>query len=244
MSDADAKPQPSAKPQAPPDPEERYRYIGFGIYPKKVQKFWKSDQEAADFAKRVDLHSEGVTFDRDFSLLQVIPVSQVDKIVITIVSVMLLAVMAMPWVGFRTMSASDFTMLWPTALGTLLGGLGTAFAGGLAVGISAILGLILMIGAPIVGIWALAALWTKAKSEEAFFKRLRLPLSFGYYLFFSLCAIVILSFVGGHIPGYASWNLIEPGEKFGIGTLLTILSYGPYLTAALGLVAGVKSSDL
>ena len=244
MSDADAKQQQDPKPVAVPDPDERYRYIGFGIYPKKPQKFWKSEQEAAEVAKRVTLHRDGITFERDFSLLQVIPVSQADKIIITIVSVMLLAVMAMPWVEFRTMNATDFSLLWPQALGTLMGGLGTAFAGGLAVGISAILGLVLLIGGPIVGVWSLVALWTKAKGEEAFLKRLRLPLSLGYYLFFSLFAVVVLSFVGGTIPGYASWGLIDPGESYGIGALLTVLSYGPYLTAALGLVAGVKSSDL
>lgn len=244
MSETESKPQQTPKPAAPPDPDERFRYIGFGIYPKKAPKFWKSDKEADEYAKKVAIHQYGETFERDFSLLTVIPVSRADKIVVTIVSVMLLAGLAMPWVAYRTMSGTDFVLHWPQALGTLLGGLGTAFAGGWAVGLSAILGLVLLIGGPIIGAWSLASLWMKAKTEEQYFRRLRRPLNLGYYLLFSLVAMFILSFVGGQIPGYSTWNLINPGDSYGAMTFVTLMSYGPYLTGAMGLVAGVKSSDL
>jgi len=244
MSDVDAKPNKAEKPAPVPTGDDRYRFIGFEIYPKKSPRFWKSDQEEAEFARKVDLSSPMSVFDRDFSLLHLIPVSNADKIIITIVAALLVATVAMPWVGFRTVTGSDFGLSWMGALSTLAGGLGTAFAGGLAVGIAALLGLIIMIGAPVIGIWSLVALWTKAKSEDAFFARLRRPLSLGYILFFACFIGYILSFVGGHIPGYERWGLIDPGESFGFMTLATVLSYGVYLAAALGLVAGVKSSDL
>ncbi|MBD3297974.1 MAG: hypothetical protein GF341_04905 [candidate division Zixibacteria bacterium] len=244
MSEAESKSQPNEKPAAPPDPNERFRYIGFGIYPKTPQTFWKSEKEAEEYAKTISIHRYGETFERDFSSLQVIPVSRADKIIVTIVSVVMLLTVAMPWVSFRTMSGTDFTMYWPQALGTLLGGLGTAFAGGWAVGLSAIMGLILIIGGPVVGVWSLAMLWMKAKSDEEYFKRLKRPLGLGYYLFFALFAMFILSFVGGNIPGYSTWGLINPGDSYGAMSLIGVMSYAPYLTAALGLVAGVKSGDL
>ena len=135
-------------------------------------------------------------------------------------------------------------MGWGGALGVLTGGFSTAFAGGFWVGLSAILGLILMIGTPLLGIWTLVSLWTKAKTEEAFLLRLRRPLNLGYILFFSGLIMGIASLFGGQIPGYESWGLINPGETYGIMTLLTVLSYGFYIAVAMGLVAGVKSSDL
>lgn len=244
MSDVDAKPNKAEKPAPVPSEDDRFRYIGFGIYPKKAPRFWKSDQEEAEYARKVDLDSPMSLLDRDFSLLHMIPISNVDKIVITVVSILMIGTIAMPWVGFRTMNGTDFGMSWMGALSTLLSGLGTAFAGGVTVGISALLGLIIMIGAPVIGIWSLVAMWTKAKSDDAFFVRLRRPLSLGYILFFACFLGLILSFVGGHIPGYERWGLIDPGEAYGFMSLVTVLSYGVYIAAALGLVMGVKSSDL
>lgn len=227
-----------------PESEVRFRYIGFGIYPKHIPRFWKSDAEAEEYAKRIKLGEGLSTEGRDFSLLHTVAVSKADRIVVTIVAVVMLATLAMPWVSFRTTSATTFSLTWGGALGTLLGSLSTAFAGGLWVALSAILGLALMIGTPSIGIWILASLWMKAKTDEDFLKRLRRPLNLGYILFFCGLIGAIVSLFGGSIPGYESWGLINPGESYGIMTLVSLLSYGPYASVAMGLVAGVKSSDL
>jgi hypothetical protein len=229
---------------AVPDSDVRFRYIGFGIYPKRIPRFWKSDAEAEAHAKKIKLGEGLSTEGRDFSLLHVVPVTKADRIVVSIVAIVLLATLVMPWVHFRTTSGSYVSLGWGGALGTLLGGLSNAFAGGIWVGISALLGLVLLIGTPILGIWILASMWTKAKSDEAFLMRLRRPLNLSYALFFAGLFAAILSLFGGHIPGYDSWGLINPGESYGVMTLVTILSYGAYAAMAMGLVAGVKSSDL
>lgn len=244
MSDVDAKPKKADKPAPVPSEDDRFRYIGFGIYPKKAPRFWKTTQEEAEFTRKVDLETPMSLFDRDFSLLHMIPISHVDKIIITLVSLVLIGTVAMPWVHFRTINGTDFGMSWMGALSALSGNLGTAFSGGIWVGITALLGLLIMIGAPVIGIWSLVALWTKAKSEDAFFTRLRLPLSLGYVLFFACFLGFILAFAGGQIPGYERWGLIDPGESYGFMALVTVVSYGAYVAAALGLVAGVKSGDL
>jgi len=227
-----------------PESDVRFRYIGFGIYPKRIPRFWKSDAEADEYAKRINLGDGLSTEGRDFSLLHVVPVSKADRIVVTIVAVIMLATVAMPWVSFRTISGTDFTLTWGGALGTLMGGLSTAFAGGFWTGLSAILGLILMVGTPLLGIWILVSMWTKTKTEEAFLVRLRRPLNLGYILFFCGLITGIASLFGGDLPGYQSWGLIDPGEGYGVMTLLSVLSYGVYTSIAMGLVAGVKSSDL
>jgi hypothetical protein len=227
-----------------PESEVRFRYIGFGIYPKRIPKFWKSDAEADEYAKRINLGDGLSTEGRDFSLLHVVPVSKADRIVVTIVAVVMLATLAMPWVNFRTISGSTFSLSWGGALGTLMGGMSTAFAGGLWVSLGAILGLVLMIGTPVLGLWILASLWMKAKSDEVFLTRLRRPLNLGYIIFFCGLVGAIVSLFGGNIPGYETWGLINPGESYGIMTIVSILSYGAYAAMAMGLVAGVKSSDL
>ena len=226
------------------DTDLRFRYIGFGIYPKRIPRFWKSDAEAEEYAKRINLGKGFTTEGRDFSLLHVIPVSKADRIVVTIVAIVLVATLVIPWVSFRTASGSDFSLTWVGALGTLMGGLSNAFAGGFWVGLSAILGLVLLLGAPLIGAWVLASLWMKAKTDEEFLKRLRRPLNLGYVLFFSGLIAAILSLFGGDIPGYASWGMTNPGERYGVMTLVSVLSYAPYAAIAMGLVAGVKSADL
>ena len=102
----------------------------------------------------------------------------------------------------------------------------------------------MLIGAPLVGLWIIATVWMKSKTAEGYLLRLRLPLKIGYTFLYAGLAIFILSFIGGHIPGFQSWGMIDPGEKYGIGTLLSIASFGPYVIMAMGMVAGVKSGEL
>ncbi|HEX9751239.1 MAG TPA: hypothetical protein VGB22_08155 [candidate division Zixibacteria bacterium] len=224
--------------------DERYRYIGFGVYPRRAEKFWTSDQERDQFLKNAKIGVGASAFERDNSLLQQEVMTGVDRGVLTITAVLMLATLLFPWVGFRTGTGTDVSMTWGAALGTLMGGLGTAFAGGLATGLSAVIGLVMLIGAPIVGLWLLALLWTKASSPEALQLRLRLPLKLGYVFLFAGLSLAILAAVGGHIPGYERWGLIDPGEQYGLGSFLGIASWGFYLTMALGMVLGVKSGDL
>jgi len=236
---ASAKPKPTQ-----PTEDERFRFIGFGVFPKRASKFWKSESEQKQYEQKVKTGIGSAVMRREDSLLSQEVMTMVDRVVLTVVGLILIATAMMPWVGYRTAQGSDFSLFWGAVLGVLAGNIGTAFAGGFAVGVSAILALIMLIGAPLIGIWVIASVWMKSKTPEAYLMRLRLPLKIGYAFFYAGLAIFILSFIGGHIPGFQSWNLIEPGEKYGIGTLLSIMSFGPYVVMAMGMVAGVKSGEL
>lgn len=240
--DSKSKPMPGGGEQDSPD--SRFRYIGFDVYPKHVPEFWKSDQEAMEYSKRVGAETGTSSLNREFSLLHVVPVSKVDRVIVTLVSVVMLATLAMPWVHYRMATGADQSLSWFGAFGALLGGLGDAFGGGLATGVSAILGLAIMVLTPLLGLWTLAMLWKKDVATDAYLIGLRRPLKIGMWLFLAGVAVVVLSLVGGHIPGYESWGLIEPGEKYDIKTLMTILSFGAYSSLAMSLVAGVKAGDL
>ena len=227
----------------PPD-EVRFRYIGFEVHPRQVPKFWKSETEASQYVRNAQLGTGVSSLERDFSLLHEMALTVVDKMILTVVGAVMLLAVILPWVSFRTVSGSVFTLSWGGALGTLFGGLSTAFAGGFAVGLSAILGLLLLVAAPVLGIWTLASVWMKAPSVDAYETRLVLPLKMGYAVFFCGMAIIVLSLIGGTIPGFTSWGLIDPGESYGFGTLFALLSYSPYAAMGAGLIAGVKSGDL
>ncbi|MEW5702435.1 MAG: hypothetical protein AB1792_09420 [Candidatus Zixiibacteriota bacterium] len=226
------------------EPAERYRYIGFEVFPKHAPRFWKSDAEAKQYLDRVKVGGGESLLNRDFSLLQQEAMSRIDRIILTVTAVLLVATVVMPWVGYETAGKAEISMSWVSALGTMFGGLGTAFGGGLWVGLSALLVLVLMLGSPILGVWILMSVWGKAPSAEAYQARLRRPLSYGHFLWGAGVLVVILSFAGGSIPGYQDWGLIDPGEKYGIAALMTITSFGPWVAMAMGLVAGVKSGDL
>lgn len=244
MADNPTQPKKEAPAPKPPSEDDRYRYIGFGVYPKRTPKFWKSDAEERHFLERVRAAAGSLITDRDFSFLHAEVMTMVDRVVLTLSALVMIGTILMPWVQYRTMAGTDFSLSWGAALGTLFGGFSTAFAGGVAVGLSALCAVAMMIIGPILGIWILAVLWTKAKTPEAFLLRLRQPLKLGYLFLYLGAAIAILSFVGGRIPGFETWGLIDPGEKYGFGTLLTLASFGPYVLVAMGVVAGVKSGDL
>ena len=224
--------------------DDRFRYIGFGVYPKHVPRFWKSDAEQQEFAHRIKVGVGGSTLERDFSLITQEAMTRIDRAVVMAAGIILVLTAVLPWVQFATRNGGQVSLLWPSALRTLLGGLGTAFGGGLGVGLSALLGLVTLLGSPVLGVWLLVSCRTKAKTPEAYLVRLRRPLSLGYVLFFSGFAIMVLALLGGQIPGIESWGLKNPGEGYGIGTLVTVVSYGFYVAMAMGLVTGVKSGDL
>jgi len=225
-------------------PEDRYRYIGFGVFPEKSDAFWKSDAEAQQFATRIGSTLGESALHREFSLLETATMGKADKWVLTVAGAIMLLTVAMPWVAYRTIDATDFSLSWPAALGLLMGSFGTAFSAGIGVGLSALLGLIVMIGAPLLGAWTLAMVWRKAKSAEAYYMGLRLPLKLSYVIFFAGLAGIVFSFFGGHLAGFESWGLIDPPESYGVGALLRVLSLGPYVALGMSLVCAVKSGDL
>lgn len=225
-------------------PEDRFRYIGFQVFPSKPGSFWKSDAEAQQYAAKVKTGLGESVLHRDFSLLETQPMSRADRWVLTLVGVFMILSVAIPWISFRRTDATDFTLSWPSALGTLLGGIGTAFSSGIGVGLSALLALVVMIATPVLGAWVLAMVWRKAKTPEDYFLGLRTPLKLSYWIFFASLAVIFLAFFGGDIPGFASWGMIDPPEHYGISALLRMLSFGPYLALGMSLVCAVKSGDL
>lgn len=225
-------------------PEDRYKYIGFGVYPEKSATFWKSDSEAQQYAAKLKTGLGEAVLHREFSLLETATMGKADQWVLTVAGAVMVLTVAMPWVAFRTTAATDFSLSWPSALGVLLGGIGTAFGAGIGVGLSAVLGLIVAIGAPLLGAWTLAMVWRKAKSAEDYYLGLRLPLKLSYWVFFAGLAAIICSFFGGQVAGFESWGLIDPPESYGISALLRVLSFGPYVALGMSLVCAVKSGDL
>lgn len=225
-------------------PEERYKFIGFGVFPEKSAKFWKSDAEAQEYANKVRAGLGDSVLHREFSLLETKTMGKADKWVLTVASAVMLLTVALPWVAFRTINATNFSLSWPSSLGLLLGAFGTAFSAGIGVGLSALLGLVVMLGAPLLGLWTLAMVWKKAKSAEAYYMGLRLPLKLSYWIFFAGLTAISLSFFGGQVAGFESWGLIDPPESYGISALLGVLSFGPYVALGASLVCAVKSGDL
>lgn len=224
--------------------EDRFRYIGFQVFPKKVDQFWKSEAEAQQFAAKVKTGLGESVLYRESSLLEQEAMGKIDRWVLSAAGLIMVLTVALPWVGYRTSAGTDFSMYWPGALGALLGGLGTAFSAGLAVGLSALLALVVMLGAPVLGAWTLAMVWRKARTPEQYLIGLRMPLKLSYYVFFAGVLIFLFSLIGGHIPGFESWGLIEGPEKYNTAALFMVLSLGGYLAVAGALVCAVKSGDL
>ena len=223
---------------------DRFRYIGFEVFPKRIPKFWKSDEEERQYSGRVKLGAAESSLDRDSSLLKQEALGRIDRWALMGIGILMVATLVMPWVHYKAVGGGAVSMGWLGALGTLLGGLGNAFGGGFNIGLSALLALVVMLGGPALGVWILTALWGKATSADAYQARLRRPLRLGYIVFFAGVFVWLLALPGGSIPGYESWGLMNPGEGYGLGTLAAIVSFGAWVAIGLGWVAAVKAGDL
>lgn len=77
--------------------ETRFKYIGFEIYPGKTKEFWQNEEEKKKFLEEVrQKGSQSTLLERDHSLVKVKVFSSVDKLILTITSILMVVSLFLP----------------------------------------------------------------------------------------------------------------------------------------------------
>lgn len=79
------------------NPDDRFRFIGFEVFPGKVGDLFKSDQEKEEWVEKVKAKKEKGGILRERCTLTEERVAGYEKIVMTITSVLLVATLFLPW---------------------------------------------------------------------------------------------------------------------------------------------------
>jgi hypothetical protein len=224
---------------------ERYRYIGFDVFPKRIREFWKSDAERATHLAHVrETGGRFVPLSRGNSLVAAPELSGFERIVLTLTSLLLIAAPFLPWFVFtregERFSYSGLSLL--AHAGTVMsylsmgaGLLTTAF----------VLLLVLMLAGTLFGIATLVFLYTRrGDNGEAQVRGVRrilflqyLPI-IGWVVFFSITAAPTV------IPFAASLGLGQVEDSLNIASLAASSSIGLWVPFAVLWVNAIKANDL
>jgi hypothetical protein len=229
------------KPQAETiDPQTRFRYIGFQVFPKEEKPFFASQEEEKTYRERARAASMEEMAERQFSLLFVPAFSRLDKIVLLLCGFLMVGGLFLPWAyvseGGRWHTYFGFQLFG--YLGPLVG---PAFETGWNAGGSVALLLLNLVLAPVFGIWLLLVLLTKKFDTPGKQKSLKRMLQLHGLPLLAWLTVLVFSAIGFAVP---SSPLPILKEGFNIVDLISSSGPGFWTLMVAHLLATVKSADL
>lgn len=246
MADQDP-PRPAGKRAAEADPssDERFRYIGFDVFPKSVREFWKDDSEKqAHLAHVRETGGKFVPLSRSNSIVAAGSISRPERVMLAVTSLLMAVSPFLPWFAFTRgdvkFSYSGISLLFGTGAVKEYLALGPGILTS-----SFVLLLVLMLLSAGFGVATLVFLYSGAKNgSESNLTRLHrimmwhyLPLV-GWVVFFSMTAS------SAELPYGPSLGLLEVGDRLSLGTLVAASSVGFWIPFATLWVNAIKSNDL
>ncbi len=216
----------------PQKSEERFRYIGFDVYPSKSSSVFKDPAEEQKYLDKIRQKGKSWSaLDRDFSLVNVPAFSSTDRLILTVFSFLLVLSFFLPWFSFKwgeqTYSFSALTALLNVSKISDFIALGGS--GALALVILSSVFLVLSFAS---GILNLLALFSKTKEPEAYWKKLGRLARLGYLPILIWVAVLIISLIGFRTPLWDLLGVSQLGEKFGIVNMISLTGAGLWLAFA------------
>jgi len=222
-----------------PEPQkldERYRYIGFDVYPAKAERVFKDPAEEKLYLEKIKRKEKTLPgFERDFSLVYVPAFTKADKIILTVFSFLLTASFFLPWVSF-TQLGTKFTFSALTAL-LNIGKISDFIAlGGIPAIVIVVLTAVFMVSSFALGVVNLLAIFSKAKDPERYWMKLKKLSKMGYFPVLIWSTVLLISMVGFRTPVWDLLGIPQLGEKFNVFNLIQLSHIGLWLAFASLLV--------
>ena len=240
---ASARPAP-AHTNGSDNAEERYRYIGFEIFPRRFREFWSSDAEQKQYVEHVkEAHGKFVPLSRSNSIVAAQSMSMFERVVLTISSALLVIAPLLPWFSFsrgdERFVYSGYVLLLKA--GTVLeyfslgpGLLSTAF----------ILLLSLMILSALVGAATLFFLYTGRSDPDNYLRRVHRILVWSYLPIIGWVTFFSISAAPTVMPFGPSFGLSQFTSSLDIASLAGSSTVGLWLPFGALWVNAIKGNDL
>jgi hypothetical protein len=226
------------------DDEIRYRYIGFDVYPKKSKEFWKGEQEKKNYLEEVKKRGAGSALaESGHSLVQAVVFTRVDRLVLTITSLLLTISFFLPWFSVR----GEFFSSQVLGLGFFLK-MGTLFGyAPLSGPLSSIF--IIIVGLTIVtsfiaGLLTLLAMYKKHKNLESHLTSLKKKLKLNLIPLILWGALIVISSIGFSTPFADAFRIDGLGDGFTVVNFFMMSSYGLWFSLPSVIINCVKIGDL
>jgi hypothetical protein len=209
------------------NPNERYQYIGFEVFGDKPQSFWKNEEERKSFVQQFKAELGSIYRN---SVVYASVISRVDRIFITVASVMMILAPFLPWFRVKTLYGSE-SFLGITGLFSM-GGFWfyVSKMGGMVVPLSIYLLALLSFLSLAFGVWTLLTVYGKAPSEEVYLAKLKKVLRLNMVPMAVFLVIILLSLIGQRIPFGPYLGIQDLGGHYSIVTLIQFSSVGLWMS--------------
>ncbi len=224
----------SNEPVAPGN-DDIIKYLGFGVHPGKIEKFWKTEDEEKQYRQEVRARGGKIgVLDRETAILNTNLMTGVDKIIALIGSALLIISFFLPvysfTVGNNQISGSAISFF--ANLGTIGG---YAAWGGAVMVLAMIAFSLILIACPVAGILNILGLLNRKRNDEyiaAVKKSSRI-----IFIPMALYALFILFLLIGAPQPFGSLGVSALGEYLSLGAIFTMTGIGFWLNIA-GLAIG------
>lgn len=221
--------------------DERYRFIGFEVYPTKTGPFWKSEDERKSYVASIKQQIGSIYRN---SVVYSSVITRVDRLFIIIASVVMIVAPFLPWMRAHTLYG-------PVSFGGITGLLnlgGFWFyvdkMGGWVILLTVYLLAAMAVLSVVLGVFVLITIFGKASSEEAYAKKLKKVLRLNAIGFLLFLAIVLLGLIGQRIPFGQHLGIEELGPRYTIVTFVQLAHIGMWLSVFAFIINFNKSKEL
>ncbi|UCB51945.1 MAG: hypothetical protein JSV10_08130 [Candidatus Zixiibacteriota bacterium] len=236
--------KPSKKTQERITEETRYKYIGFDVYPKKPKKFWKSQEEKRKLLEGVKKKvSKTAVEERDHSLVRAAVFTRVDRMVLTVASLILTISLVLPWFSLRGegFGSQVIGLGFFLKLGTLFG---YAPLSGPLFSVFVVLVGLTILSSFAAGLVSLLALHKKQSDTESYLINLKKKLKLNLIPLISWSALIVIACFGMSTPFADILRVDGLGDSFTVINFFVLSSFGVWLALPSVIINCVKISDL
>ncbi len=212
-----------------------YKFLGFDVYPGKVEDFWKSDDEKKRFVKQVKARNGQISvLDRDTALLNIKSMTAVDKAISIIGGAILILAFFLPVYSIdpsgRGISGSGISYFLNLPFIASY-----AAWGGIVMILTIIIFFLLLISCPVAGVLNILGVLNKNKGD----KYLETVKKFNRFTYIPilLYALLFIILIFGAPHPFGSLGVSGIGETLNLLAIFTLTGIGFWLNI-VGLILG------
>lgn len=223
-----------------PDSDAIYRYLGFDVYPGKVDDFWKSDDEKKRFVRQVKARDGQISLlDRDTAILNIKSMTVVDKAVSIIGGAILILAFFLPVYSIdpsgRGISGSAISYFLNLPFISSY-----AASGGIVMVLTMIIFALLLLSCPAAGVLNILGILNKNKGDK-YLETVKKFNRFTYVSILLYALLFIILLFGGPHP-FGSLGIDGIGESLSLLAIFTMTGIGFWLNI-VGLVLGFAQAQ-
>ncbi len=266
---ADQDKQPTAQRRISVD--DRFRYIGFDVFPGKPGDLFTSEAEKTKLVDAVVAKRSRGERLREHCTLMIERISGYERWIMVVASVVILASLFMPWFSVyqeRVVETTQQTTVakaddergevlhaaqprkkveriteTTTGIGSF-GQLGNAFGGGFGLMLSGFFGLLFVLSAIALPIYMLINFFKAKKLDDQYALQLKKLLRLNWIPVILFVLALFASFLGGGYGSSAASSYANLGTSYGPGVFLSVMSYGLVITVGAFVLMAIKGIEI